>query len=75
MTGNAIYPVLKIIHKDVFTLCIYVSDLESVHLQLSFYVRCHIQRHNNVLYDRLKQKQTKSLCIYFNLKTVHGIIC
>lgn len=36
MTGNAIYHVLKIIHKDVFTLYIYDSDLESVHLQLFF---------------------------------------
>lgn len=35
MVGNAIYHVLKIIHKDVFTLCIYNSDLESVHVQLS----------------------------------------
>lgn len=68
MTGNAIYHVLKIIHKDVFTLYIYDSDLESVHLQLFFLFKCHVQRHDNVLYDRLKQKQTKSLCIYFNLK-------
>lgn len=35
MAGNAIYHVLKTIHKDVFTLCIYQSHLENVHVQLS----------------------------------------
>ena len=62
---NAIYHVLKIVHKNVF-LPIYTSHTEGYHMQL-FLVRCHIQRLNgSMLHDRLKQNQTKTR--EFNLK-------
>ena len=41
---NAIYHVLKIVHKNVI-LPIYTSHTEGYHMQL-FLVRCHIQRLN-----------------------------
>ena len=40
---NAIYHVLKIVHKNLVTLCIYTFYTESDHMQLSL-VRCYIQR-------------------------------
>ena len=65
---NAIYHVLKIVHKNV-VLPIYTSHTEGYHMQL-FLVRCHIQRLNgSMLHDRLKQNQThKQETCEFNLK-------
>ena len=55
--NNAIYHVLKIVHKNV-SLRIYTFHAEGYHVQL-FLVRGYIQRLNSsMLRDRLKQNQT-----------------
>ena len=73
---NAIYHVVKIVHKNVVTLHIYTSHTESDNVQLFFGWMPHPMTHGSMLHDRLKQNPTNKKTGELNLKLnyIFGIL-